>query len=123
MSLCGSVLLARHGRSSLLPLVIKREQKFISSLLLFTDAPLQVVICPPQAAVAAAPDSAPDSAPCPSPVTMETLLGTSAEKYAVLSKPYLVKVPLSPPLTRAQYEESIQYWPVNFHEDKTYVMM
>lgn len=30
----------------------------------------------------------------------------------------VAKLPMSPPLTRQQYEESVQYWPVNFHEDK-----
>ncbi|GFO04080.1 tRNA-specific adenosine deaminase-like protein 3 [Plakobranchus ocellatus] len=40
-----------------------------------------------------------------------------------LGKPYLVKVPSSPPLTRKQYDEAIKYWPVNFHEDKEISLM
>ena len=35
-----------------------------------------------------------------------------------LGKPYLAKVPSTPPLTRLQYNEAVKYWPVNFHEDK-----
>uniref|UniRef100_A0A2C9KH81 CMP/dCMP-type deaminase domain-containing protein n=1 Tax=Biomphalaria glabrata TaxID=6526 RepID=A0A2C9KH81_BIOGL len=35
-----------------------------------------------------------------------------------LGKKYLTKVPSTPPLTRHQYNEAFQYWPVNFHEDK-----
>lgn len=38
--------------------------------------------------------------------------------YKYLSKPYQVKVPRYPPLTRKQYEEAFLYWPVSFHEDK-----
>ncbi|XP_053402228.1 probable inactive tRNA-specific adenosine deaminase-like protein 3 [Mercenaria mercenaria] len=30
----------------------------------------------------------------------------------------VVKIPASPPLTRNQYNNCIQYWPVNFHENK-----
>lgn len=40
-----------------------------------------------------------------------------------LGKPYLVKVPSSPPLTRQQYNEAIKFWPVNFHEDKEIAAM
>ena len=47
----------------------------------------------------------------------------SGSKVAVdtLGEPVLVQVPSTPPLTRQQYEAAIQYWPSNFHEDKTYV--
>ena len=40
------------------------------------------------------------------------------EVYRYLGKPFVVKVPKYPPLTRKQYEDSIQYWPVSFHENK-----
>ncbi|GFS08844.1 tRNA-specific adenosine deaminase-like protein 3 [Elysia marginata] len=40
-----------------------------------------------------------------------------------MGKPYLLKVPASPPLTRRQYNEAIKYWPVNFHEDKEIASM
>lgn len=30
----------------------------------------------------------------------------------------VVKVPASPPLTRDQYNTAVQFWPVNFHENK-----
>ncbi|XP_041354477.1 probable inactive tRNA-specific adenosine deaminase-like protein 3 isoform X2 [Gigantopelta aegis] len=39
-------------------------------------------------------------------------------RYNSLGKPFLVKVPAVAPETRKQYEESIQWWPVSFHEDK-----
>ncbi|XP_076099681.1 putative inactive tRNA-specific adenosine deaminase-like protein 3 [Mytilus galloprovincialis] len=38
--------------------------------------------------------------------------------YCHVSKPYLVKVPKLPPLTRQQYNNAVQYWPCSFHEDK-----
>lgn len=38
--------------------------------------------------------------------------------WQCLSKPYTVKVPMSPPLTRSQYGDAVQYWPCNFHPDK-----
>lgn len=47
---------------------------------------------------------------------MTDLLGNDV--YKVLSQPFIVKVPRYPPLTRGQYEDSIQYWPVTFHENK-----
>ncbi|KAK3792908.1 hypothetical protein RRG08_033759 [Elysia crispata] len=40
-----------------------------------------------------------------------------------LGKPYLAKVPSTPPLTRLQYNEAVKYWPVNFHEDKEIASM
>jgi hypothetical protein len=50
-------------------------------------------------------------------ITVQSVLG-SAVLAEMLSKPYFAKVPAHAPLTRKQYEESVQYWPVNFHEDK-----
>ncbi|CAG2199427.1 ADAT3 [Mytilus edulis] len=38
--------------------------------------------------------------------------------YCHVSKPYMVKVPKLPPLTRQQYNNAVQYWPCSFHEDK-----
>ncbi|KAJ7313058.1 hypothetical protein JRQ81_004324 [Phrynocephalus forsythii] len=35
-----------------------------------------------------------------------------------LGQPFLTRVPVSPPLTRPQYEEAASHWPVSFHEDK-----
>lgn len=35
-----------------------------------------------------------------------------------LGEPFLAQVPVSPPLTRPQYEEAIAHWPVAFHENK-----
>ena len=35
----------------------------------------------------------------------------------------IVKVPSTKPLTRAQYKQAINYWPVTFHEDKRCVFI
>lgn len=51
-------------------------------------------------------------------IMMTSLLKSSDIPSTTLSKPYLVKVPICCPATRAQYEESSFYWPVTFHEDK-----
>ncbi|KAK3597440.1 hypothetical protein CHS0354_040180 [Potamilus streckersoni] len=64
------------------------------------DAPLQIIVC----LVEDADDEAFKN------------LGIGEE--SMLSKPYHVSVPRYPPLTRHQYLEAIQYWPVSFHEDK-----
>ena len=53
-------------------------------------------------------------------VTVSSVLQQWVDE-SVFSKPYLVKVPRHAPLTRRQYEESILYWPVTFHEDKRFI--
>ena len=53
-------------------------------------------------------------------VTISSVLRQGVDE-SVFSKPYLVKVPRHAPLTRRQYEESILYWPVTFHEDKRFI--
>lgn len=53
-------------------------------------------------------------------VTVSSVLQQGVDE-SVFSKPYLVKVPKHAPLTRRQYEESILYWPVTFHEDKRFI--
>ena len=53
-------------------------------------------------------------------VTVSSVLQEWVDE-SVFSKPYLVKVPRHAPLTRRQYEESILYWPVTFHEDKRFI--
>ena len=55
-------------------------------------------------------------------VTISSLLQGNIEDN-ILSRPYLVKVPAYAPLTRKQYEETILYWPVTFHEDKRFVYL
>ncbi|XP_033734132.1 probable inactive tRNA-specific adenosine deaminase-like protein 3 isoform X3 [Pecten maximus] len=66
------------------------------------DSPLQAIIC---------------DGSCDIDQVIMTL--SESQDYSTLSKPFKVKVPTSMPLTRQQYEESILYWPVNFHEDKS----
>ncbi|CAG5121756.1 unnamed protein product [Candidula unifasciata] len=40
-----------------------------------------------------------------------------------LGSRYVVKVPAKPPLTRHQYNQAVQYWPVSFHENKELVSL
>ena len=35
----------------------------------------------------------------------------------------VVKVPSSKPLTRSQYKQAMEHWPVTFHEDKRYTFI
>ena len=50
------------------------------------------------------------------------LLGYQPVGDAVLAcEVTVVKVPSAKPLTRAQYRQALNHWPVNFHEDKQYV--
>ncbi|XP_076464011.1 putative inactive tRNA-specific adenosine deaminase-like protein 3 [Babylonia areolata] len=49
--------------------------------------------------------------------TVQSVLGCEVPE-GMFSRPYPVKVPRRAPLTRKQYEESVLYWPANFHEDK-----
>ncbi|KAL3873366.1 hypothetical protein ACJMK2_036496 [Sinanodonta woodiana] len=64
------------------------------------DAPLQIIVCSLEVADG------------------EAFKNLDIGEESVLSKPYCVSVPRYPPLTRQQYLEAIQYWPVSFHEDK-----
>ncbi|GAB1607341.1 probable inactive tRNA-specific adenosine deaminase-like protein 3 [Argonauta hians] len=54
-------------------------------------------------------------------LTLEDLFGveSASEMTSLLSKPCVLQVPVSAPLTRKQFEEASLYWSVNFHEDKT----
>ncbi|ESO91982.1 hypothetical protein LOTGIDRAFT_162985 [Lottia gigantea] len=51
-------------------------------------------------------------------VGLESVVDTDKQYTQHLTKPYLVKVPINPPLTKKQYAESCLYWPCSFHEDK-----
>ncbi|XP_060071961.1 probable inactive tRNA-specific adenosine deaminase-like protein 3 [Ylistrum balloti] len=66
------------------------------------DSPLQVILC----------DGSCD-------IDKVSVTISESQDYSTLTKPFKVKVPAKMPLTRQQYEESILYWPVNFHEDKS----
>ena len=68
-----------------------------------TDAPLQIIITPVEG------------------TEKDHMAETVADNCPSLNPPYVAKVPMNPPLTRKQYEESVQYWPTNFHEDKKWV--
>lgn len=68
--------------------------------LLIADVPLQVIVTPIEA------------------TEKDQLAETLTDYCPSLEPPYVMKIPWNAPLTRQQYEESIQYWPVNFHEDK-----
>ncbi|XP_051567087.1 probable inactive tRNA-specific adenosine deaminase-like protein 3 [Myxocyprinus asiaticus] len=51
-------------------------------------------------------------------VTLADLLCTHSFDSRGLGEPFLVEIPASPPLTRAQFEKASKYWPTSFHEDK-----
>ena len=68
--------------------------------LLVLDAPLQTIITPVKG------------------TEREHMAETVADCCPSLGPLLVAKIPVKPPLTRKQFEDSIQYWPVNFHEDK-----
>ncbi|XP_035827785.1 probable inactive tRNA-specific adenosine deaminase-like protein 3 [Aplysia californica] len=67
------------------------------------DGPLQIVLCQPETDLSGGD---------------KCKMHLDINKIEGLGKEYLVKVPAKPPVTRKQFEESLKYWPVNFHEDK-----
>lgn len=51
-------------------------------------------------------------------LSMEALLPSDQVRHDGLGKPFVVKVPARPPLTRPQFELASKHWPSSFHEDK-----
>uniref|UniRef100_A0A0B6Y6V9 CMP/dCMP-type deaminase domain-containing protein n=1 Tax=Arion vulgaris TaxID=1028688 RepID=A0A0B6Y6V9_9EUPU len=51
-------------------------------------------------------------------VKSDSRICTDVHNIEGLGSPYLVKVPATLPLTRYQYNQATQFWPVNFHENK-----
>ena len=68
--------------------------------ILILDAQLQIIIAPVEG------------------TEKDHMTDTLTTSCPSLGSPYVAKIPVKPPLTRKQFEDSIQYWPVNFHEDK-----
>ena len=67
---------------------------------ILSDAPLQIIVTPVEG------------------IEKDHLIDILGTSCPSLGLPFVAKVPWGPALTRQQYKESIQYWPVNFHEDK-----
>ncbi|XP_052005060.1 LOW QUALITY PROTEIN: probable inactive tRNA-specific adenosine deaminase-like protein 3 [Xyrauchen texanus] len=51
-------------------------------------------------------------------ITLADLLCTHSFDSRGLGELFLVEIPASPPLTRAQFEKASKHWPTSFHEDK-----
>ena len=76
-----------------------------SSILLFAfpGGELQIILCPAE------------------DTPIDEVLATIQPFSPSLGPVCPAKVPATPPLTRKQFQDSLQYWTVNFHEDKTLV--
>uniref|UniRef100_A0A1A7YHI9 Adenosine deaminase, tRNA-specific 3 n=1 Tax=Iconisemion striatum TaxID=60296 RepID=A0A1A7YHI9_9TELE len=68
--------------------------------------PLEVLLC----LVSNAPDM--------KGVSIDSLLPSDEAKWEGLGEPFVVQIPVRPPLTRPQFERASQRWPTSFHEDK-----
>ncbi|XP_057707483.1 probable inactive tRNA-specific adenosine deaminase-like protein 3 isoform X2 [Corythoichthys intestinalis] len=53
------------------------------------------------------------------PVSEVSDLNLFSVECVGLGKPFVVKVPARPPLTRPQFELASKHWPTSFHEDKS----
>ncbi|KAM4608439.1 putative inactive tRNA-specific adenosine deaminase-like protein 3 [Polymixia lowei] len=71
--------------------------------------PLEVLVC----LVSDVPD-----VDCENSVSIDSLLPSDKVKHDGLGKPFVIKVPGCPPLTRPQFELASKHWPTSFHEDK-----
>ncbi|KAG5852829.1 hypothetical protein ANANG_G00066700 [Anguilla anguilla] len=71
--------------------------------------PLEVIVCLVR-----------DVQPIPNnkDLSISALLPSDRVDISGLGKPFLVKVPAYPPLTRPQFEQASRHWPTSFHEDK-----
>ncbi|KAK6182960.1 hypothetical protein SNE40_010525 [Patella caerulea] len=67
---------------------------------------LQVLLCPK------------DDVASINEVTLEAIIGEDSSILQYLGKPFLVKVPVTQPLTKKQHQEASLNWPCTFHEDK-----
>ncbi|XP_034042772.1 probable inactive tRNA-specific adenosine deaminase-like protein 3 [Thalassophryne amazonica] len=51
-------------------------------------------------------------------ISIDSLLPADGLRRDSLGKPFVVRVPARPPLTRPQFELASKHWPTAFHEDK-----